>query len=211
MAKKAKPAAKFTLPEGTIIYHSLFTKDQFDEGSKAAYKIEMAFPKGALQEFGLEDMIIEAAEAEWGELSEDEVNDLVWPIHDGDELAAKREKRGKNGDAYKGKDVIRANTIYNAMGVDGPGGIEVFDAELNKLDNVADQGMVYGGALAKVAVSIGTYQDNRYDRHGLKFYLNAVQITGEGERLGGNTDHSSLFKPVGRAEGEGVKRRARAG
>jgi hypothetical protein len=60
MAKKTKPAAKFTLPEGTIIYHSLFTKDQFDEGSKAAYKIEMAFPKGSLQEFGLEDMIIEA-------------------------------------------------------------------------------------------------------------------------------------------------------
>ena len=198
----------FSMPVGTVINSSLFEKDKFDETSKAAYKVEIAFERGALDD--VVEKLMDAADAEWGK-GAGEDDDMIWPVLDGDKLAAKREKNGKNGDAYKGKDVIRANTIFNSHGEDGPGGVAMYNADLSKMDPVADRDEIYNGVTGSAGVKIGTYHDKRFDRNGMKFYLTAFQKVADGERIGGNTDHSALFKPVGRTEGEAPKRRSRAG
>lgn len=198
----------FGLPVGTVINSSLFEKEQYDETAKAAYKIEIAFERGALD--FVVDMLMDAADAEWGKGAGEDEN-LIWPILDGDKLAEKREKKGKNGDAYKGKDVIRANTIYNLHGQDAPGGITIYHPDLSQMDMVTDRAEIYGGVQGSAGVTIGTYHDDRFDRNGMKFYLAAFQKTGDGERIGGNSDHSTLFNAVGRTEGAASGRRSRKG
>jgi hypothetical protein len=112
----------FALPEGRLINSSLFEKDTYTDErgnvSKPAYKVELAFDPADLEE--VEGMLIAAAEEEWGEMSDEEIDNLIWPLLDGAKLQEKREKKGKSGDVYEGKLVIRANTIYNGHGEDGP-------------------------------------------------------------------------------------------
>tara|TARA_R110000772_G_scaffold266176_3_gene388335 strand:+ start:545 stop:1174 length:630 start_codon:yes stop_codon:yes gene_type:complete len=197
----------FGLPVGTVVNASLFERDTFVDATgnsgKPSYKVEIAFERGALD--NVADALMAAADAEWGEGAGDD-DTLIWPILDGDKLAEKREKRGKNGDAYKGKDVIRANTMFNADGKDAPGGISLYHPDLSKMDPVVDQKEIYGGIKGSAGVSIGTYHDDRFDRNGLKFYLSAFQKTEDGERIGGTADHSGLFTAVGRKDGETTKR-----
>jgi hypothetical protein len=114
MAKKVEKKTSVQqrlLPVGRVINHSLFRKEQFNEKATPSYKIELAFDKGELDDFY--NQCLDYANETWGAGSEDAV---IIPIKDGDEMAAKRKKDGKPGDAYAGKDVIRANTIYNKDG-----------------------------------------------------------------------------------------------
>ena len=200
-------AEAFRLPVGRVINASIFDRDIFVDAQgkegKPSYKVEIAFPRGTLDE--VVDLMMDAADAEWGK-GAGEDDQLIWPILDGDKLAEKREKRGKNGDAYKDMDVIRANTIFNLHGQEGPGGIAVYTAELTEMDPLTGQKEIYGGVMGYAGVTIGTYHDDRFDRNGLKFYLTAFQKTDDGERIGGNTDHSTLFDKVGRKDGESAKR-----
>lgn len=203
------------LPEGRVINHSLFQKDAYDEKSVPSYKIEVAFDPAAVQGDGLfDEMLAEAAVAAWGEPAWNDFFDgkIRSPLLDGDRLAAKREKKGKPGDAYKGKLVLRAHTIFNKDGHDAPGGIAVYDENV-ELVTVANMNVIYQGCYGQAAVTIGTYED-RDDRPAIMCYLSAFQKTRDGERLVTPRDHSTLFKPVGRqaaANGEAPARRKRAG
>jgi hypothetical protein len=212
MSKKAEPAEVFTLPEGRLINQSVFVRDSYtdEKGNtgEPSYKVEIAFPKGDLD--AVMDRLLDAADDKWGEGAGDD-EDLVIPILDGNKLAKKREDKGKEGAAYKGMDIIRANTKFNSEGDDGPGGIAVYDEDGEteiKLNLNGDR--IYPGCMGIAAVTIGFYQTNRGD-NAMKFYLSALQRTGEGERLSAPKDHSKLFKPVGRKAGGDTKRKSRKG
>ena len=194
-------------PEGRLIHENLFEKDKFDEKAIASYKIEMAFDNLD----AVEDALAKAALQKWGRGSDQLYldNKIMDPILDGDELARRREENGKNGDAYKGKLVIRAHTIFNVDGTDGPGGICVYAPDVSKIMPV-DRAKVYPGCYGCAKLVIGTYQDSKTHQNALMFYLQAFQMTKDGERLIAAADHSKAFKPVGRTEGEsGGRRKAR--
>lgn len=222
MAKtETKEAPKVhLLPPGRLINHSLFVKDAYvdDKGREAvpSYKIEMAFEPGDVEGEGLfDELLAEAAVRHWGESAWDDffAGKIKSPLLDGDKLAAKRERKGKPGDAYKGKKVLRAKTIYNKDGVDGPGGVQVFDEAVKEI-GAGNMNEIYQGCFGQVAVTINCYEDNDGDP-AMSCYLSAFQKTGDGERLVTPKDHSTLFKPVGRtaaaANGEAPARRRRAG
>jgi len=180
------------LPVGRVINHSLFRKEQFNEKATPSYKIELAFDKGELDDF--HNQCLDYANETWGAGSEDAV---IIPIKDGDEMAAKRKKDGKPGDAYAGKDVIRANTIYNKDGDDGDGGIQVLNVDVSPI-GPANASEIYLGCFGIAAVTFGNYQDQATGNNAITLYLAAFQKTADGDRLVTAKDYSGLFKPVGR-------------
>ena len=210
---------EFALPEGRLINENLFEKDaykdpQTSKEGTAKYKVEIAFDPGDVTGEGtIEDSLIDAACDKWGDGAEDEFlkGDIRTPFLKGDKLAKRREEKGKEGDAYKGKLVIRADTLYNKDGLDAPGGIQVFDEEVNEV-GIVNRGAIYPGCMGVVGVTIHCYLDNAGDKS-MKFYLSAFQKTGDGERLVASRDRSTMFKPVGRAKSEdgGSGRRSRKG
>lgn len=198
---------RITLPEGMLVNHSLFQRDQFDPQAKPSYKVEIAFERGVLDE--VENELAAAAVAKWGDGSDIAYDngDIISPVLDGDQLAKRREEKDKPGDAYKGKDVVRAHTIFNMHGVEGPGGVPVYGPDVAEIDVTQSQ-EVYGGCYGCAGVTIGTYDDNR-GSHALMFYLLAFQKTRDGTPLISARDHSELFKPVGRDQDGGTGGRRR--
>jgi hypothetical protein len=202
MAKKVEKKTSVQqrlLPVGRVINHSLFRKEQFNEKATPSYKIELAFDKGELDDFY--NQCLDYANETWGAGAEDSV---IIPIKDGDEMAAKRKKDGKPGDAYAGKDVIRANTIYNKDGDDGDGGVQVLNVDVSPI-GPANASEIYLGCLGIAAVTFGNYQDQATGNNAITLYLAAFQKTADGDRLVTAKDYSGLFKPVGRvpmAEGD---------
>ena len=128
-------------------------------------------------------------------------------------VAKKPIKDGKPGDAYAGMEVIRANTIYNKHGEQGPGGISVYAPDGESEIGVANKSEIYNGCYAIAAVTIGQYKDPSTGNNALTFYLSAVQKVRDGDALTSPKDHSSLFKAVGRSEpansGDGAPRQRR--
>lgn len=212
MAKSSEEVKTYEIfVDGRVINSALYVKDAYNEQSVPKYKIEIAFPKGDGQKEKIEDQLLDFADDRWGEGAGDD-EDLVLPFLDGDKLARKREKKEKDGAAYKGMWVIRADTIFNKDGDDGPGGVYVVDEHndpilaINKKD-------FYNGCYARVAVNPAGYQ-NAEENNAVKLYLQGVQKTDDGEPLKSPADRSSLFKPVGRSGGgeksEGGSRRRRS-
>ena len=189
----------FLLPVGRIINHSCFVKTKYDDKSVAQYTIEIAIPEDDPGLDNLEDQIRDFADEKWGEGAGDD-DDLVLPLLEGNKLKRKREKKGKQGDAYENTTVIRANTIYNYEGEEGPGGIEVYDEDKNQI-LLAEKSRLYLGCMVRVAVVMHGYETNNGD-NAVKFYLQAVQKVGDGEKLRSSSDRSGLFSPVKRSEKE---------
>lgn len=208
-----KKVVEFMLPEGRLINASLFKKDQFDEKSVPAYKAEVAYDPADLNPI-IERMVKEIEEhfgpdhpaVKGGVLLDidagpDDENYIITPFLNGDTLAKKREKRNKPGDAYKGKTVIRMNTIYNHEGQDAPGGVYVCDEAAEQVLAV-NASKVYNGCYVQVYVTVKWWEDEDTGNDAFKFYLKAVQKTKDGEKLSSTADHSTLFKPVGRSGGD---------
>jgi hypothetical protein len=211
------------LPAGRLINSSLFEMDIYKpergEEGKPSYKIELAFdPKDVTGEGTIEDHVIWALEDAFGATAQEDYfgGKVGSPFLDGNRLAAKREAKGKPGDAYKGKIIIRAHTVFNKFGMRGPGGIAVYDLDVSKIEG-ANQEKIYPGCFGQAAVTISTYTDSKTGYPSANFYLSAFQKTAEGEKLVTPRDHSTLFKPTGRvapAEGAavaGTVRRQRKG
>ncbi len=213
----AKDTVIHTLPEGRVINQALFEKDTYvdpvtGKAGKPSYKIEVAFNpnevlgEGTADAPTLEDLLYEAAEEKWGEGAGDSFlnGEMRSPLLDGNKLADRREKKGKPGDAYRGKIVVRAHTLFNKHGEDAPGGVQVWAEDLSDMP-VANSGEVYAGVYGEIAVTIGTYvaKDHQGDEiNALMFYLAAFHKTNDGERLMTPRDTSTLFKPVGRKKGD---------
>ena len=205
------------LPEGRLINHSLFERSVFQKDEKSApgkpmYTVEIAFdPKQVSGEGTVEDKLADAIEAKWGATHAqnwlDNKHGYWSPLHEGDEMAAKRAEKGKEGDAYKGLLVIRANTAFNKDGKEAPGGLAVYGPDATPI-GVMQQDQVYQGCYGIAAVTIDTYEAANGDKS-VKFYLKAFQKTRDGEKL--TAPRPNPFKPVeGAAPAEGVRRR-RAG
>lgn len=222
-AKKEKKV--ILLPEGRLINHALFERDIYKDPSGRGrdgdpmYKIEMAYePKDVQGEGTVEDELLAAALDEWGDTKkiEDEFFDgtIRVPFIDGNKLAAKREEKGKQGDAYKGKFVVRCNTKFNKDGIDGPGGVAVYNENVDLIglaqNNTAE---IYPGCYGILAVTISAGRDVGSDDKHVKFWFVSFQKTRDGEKLAASRDASKLFKPVGRASGveagDGERRRRR--
>lgn len=201
---KEKDDKTITLPEGRLINEALFERDIYkgpngNEG-EPKYKVELAFdPDDVEGEDTVEDLLMDAIEEAFGASAVDD-KDTVYPLLSGDKLAKKREDKGKEGDAYKGKTVIRADTKFNKHGQDGPGGIQVYNEDLEEVTAVNRQ-EVYPGCYGIAAITISTYTTAAGDP-ACKFYLSAFQKTRDGEKLVTSADHSKLFKPVGRKKSE---------
>lgn len=193
--------------EGRVINCSLFEKDKYDDKATAQYKIEMAYDPDDI--IDAEDKIVDFIINEWGASAEDLYNDgeIEGPVIEGDELAERRERKGKAGDAYKGKLVIRFNTQFNKMGQNAPGGIAVYDLDVSSIEPV-DQAKVYNGCYGVVAGTISKYETNK-GKKAVKVYLNAFQKTKEGEPLAANSDYSKVFTPVAGAASSGDDGRRR--
>lgn len=220
MAETKKEVKRFLLPEARVINHSLFVKDAYkgEQGKPGtpAYRVELAFdPADVTGEGTIEDDLCFAAMDKWGDTVEAEFNSgkVVTPLLDGNSLAERRVAKNKPGDAYKGKIVIRASTIYNFNGEDAAGGVQVFGPDVKPISAVDKDG-VYQGCYGQALVTIGVYTGNRGEK-GVKFYLSAFQKTRDGERLVTPQNHSVAFKPVGRPAGAatpaGDGRRSRKG
>lgn len=203
-----KSAEIIMLPEGRLINHSLFERDQYNEKSKPCYNVELAFEDGVLDDFY--EKLLDAATDKWGAGADDD-EDLIIPIIEGDILARKREKKGKPGEAYNGMDVIRAKTIFNKHGEEGPGGIHVYAPDGESEIGIANREEVYQGCYVIAAVTINTYTDEKTGNNALSIYLTAVQKTRDGDRLISAADHSQLFKSVGKASKAEGGRRKRKG
>ena len=206
MPKGKQPAKVHLLPKGRVINHSLFVKDQFNDKATPSYKIELAFEPKALDKFYEE--LLDFAVEKWGKGADAKDSGLVVPIKDGNIFAKKREAKVKPGDAYAGKEVIRANTIFNKHGEDGPGGVAVYDMDAETEIGIANGDEFYRGCYAQAAVVIGSYTDESTGNNGLTLYLSAVQKVADGEPLTAPRDHRTLFKPVGREQGDAPVTRA---
>lgn len=210
MTDARKEQKRILTPVGRLINESLFEKDQFNEDATASYKIELAFGWDDVE--ALEIELAAKAVEKWGAGADQDYFDekIISPLIDGNKLAARREEKGKPGDAYKDMAVLRAHTIYNKFGQSGPGGIFVYAPDVSEI-GAANRQEIYPGCYGQAAISIGTYDDSRSGDHALMFYLNAFQKTKDGERLVTATDYSEVFKAVGREEGSGPSRRRQRG
>ena len=197
MADK-KEVKVFLLPEGRLINSSLFEKDAYTpergQPGKPMYKIEVAFdPKDVAGAGTFEDDLITAACVEWGDAAEEKFlnGGIHSPLLNGDDMAAKRAEKGKQGDPYKGKLVLRANTQFNLHGQDAPGGIQVWDEKVKPI-TVANQQAIYPGCYVQIAVTLQCYS---MEEKFVTCYLAAVQKTRDGDPLVATRDTSVLFKP----------------
>ncbi len=195
---------------GRLINNSLFEKDVFKDAKgregTPRNKIEMAFNEGDIAE--LEEAVVKAEVNEWGPQAEKEYDagEIETPILIGDELAKRREAKGKNGDAYKGKLVIRASTAFNKYGEDAPGGVYVCGPDAKEID-FAERGAIYNGCYGIAVVEPSPYLID--GEKGVTLYLHGFQKVKDGERLRGQ-GVSSLFKPMAPSADGAVKgRRAR--
>lgn len=200
MAEAKKEAQEpFLSPEGRLIHHSLFTKDQFNDSASPSYKIELAIPADSPGLDGFYNKLYEFADATWGSNYSEE--DLVLPIKDGNAMAAKRERNGKSGDAYKDMLVIRPNTQFNGKGENAPGGVQVFNDEGIEIE-VINRGIIYPGCMGYVGLTIGSYESENQQTGtsfpALTLYMTAFMKSNEGDKLVAQRDNSKLFAPVGR-------------
>ena len=202
----------FALPEGRLINGHLFVrqvyKDEKGREGKPNYSVEMTFDPGQLDEFEkyLENVMVAHFGAE--KFGQYEENGWVrWPIRDGDKKAARRKANGKNGEAYEGKDVVSASSLYNKNGEEADGGIEVFDAEVNLIEPV-NKSEVYNGSFGVAAVKGKAYERTGDDGDPIMsvvLYLEAYQKTRDGDRMAQKQDRTALFQKVGGTGASGSK------
>lgn len=221
MSEVKKPAEKpFSMPEGRLIYHNLFVRGTYKDPtngkeSDPRYSAELVFDPAQVRGEGtVEDIILEFLDRTEGAAAGDAYMDgkIHGPFVDGNELAADREARGKDGSVYKGKLILRPTNKFNAAGDDAPGGIQVYGPDTSKISLVlGNQAEVYSGCYGIVGVKLYTYKIALTKQLAISTRLVAFQKTRDGDRIGGTADYSSLFQPVGGAAAPAAGRRARAG
>lgn len=226
MATPVKEKAEVILidAEGRAINLSLFERDAFQSEAggapgKAMYKAELAFDTADIAD--IEDKMADLAEKDFGKGAGQNFLDgkdgWISPFIEGDMLAKARAEKGKDGDAYKGKLVLRVKTGFNKDGAEGPGGIKVYGPDLSPIGVMeGNQAEVYNGCFGKIAVTLKTYKDypRRGDK-GITCYLNAFQKTRDGTPLraegGGGPNPFKAVAGTGTGDTGGGVRRRRAG
>ena len=213
----------FVMPEGRGINLHIFQRQVYKSEKGGAgdpkYSVEMVYPRptsGAddvLRDF--EDYIWNCLVEKYGEetvKAHDNAGTIRWPIKDGDKKKARREAKGKPGDAYGGMNVVSASSLFNFEGNPSDGGIEVLDEAVKTIEPV-NQGKVYNGCFGIVALKAKPYEGSDAgtdtDFISCALYLEAFQKTGEGEKLMQVTSRSNLFQKRSADKDESTTRNAR--
>lgn len=211
MSDKVEPI-KITTEVGRFTAVNLFIRDKFDEKSAPVYNAELALDPADMfgDDSAFEEALFQFMCQEWDD-GEEAFNDSNFrdPRLDGAKLQKKREDKGKDGNAYAGKTVIRAKTKFNKNGEDAEGGAAVHhpDTSLMNFDESAE---VYGGMEGCMAVTFYGWEQDRDDgatRHAVSLYLVAVQKTGKGERLATQQDTAGNFSAVAKKGGTRQRRK----
>lgn len=202
---------------GRLLNESLFTKDVYKDEKgregKPEYKCEVAFDPESDEAGALWEAIYDAAIAEWGDEAEQMIEDgqIEVPVKDGDEIADKREAKGKPADAYRGLSVIRPHTEFNLDREDADGGIYVVDEAAEQIapGSAERRKKVYRGSYGIVCVTPSAFVIG--SRRGVTLYLDGWQFTHDGDRLGGGSPAAGLFKAVEAPKSAGKGRAPRGG
>ena len=199
-------------PTGILGFHSLFAKDSWRDEKTGAestprYKADVLLDPDDTGE--LWDAIYEVATVATGK-SEEDIEAAIThggfsvPLKDGDQIARDREAQGKSADLVKGKEILRAGTVFNANGDNAEGGVFIVDQDAKEV-KWDRSGMLYPGCKVRMSVTFGYYKNGTNE--GVTAYLNGVQFVEDGERVG--QDKSGMFSPMDK--GEEGKRRGRRG
>jgi len=213
--------------EGRVINGHMFVKNAYVDPKTqtpglAMYKIEMAYDAAARD--ALEEAMANVIEAEWGKQAADDffngAEGYASPFRDGNDKAAARAARGKEGGAYKDKWVLQATTTFNLDGVDGPGGIAVYDANAEPIPP-ARQGEAFNGCYGYMAMTFKAREDKVDVMEGrtkksvtirtIKAYLKAFQVTRNDDDLKLTSPAANPFKPIARAGAAAGGERRRRG
>lgn len=103
-----------------------------------------------------------------------------WPFKDGNKVKADAEKKGKNGDFYADKTVLKASSKF-------PPGL--LDEKKRVVDpNVPfSKNLFYSGCYCHVEIAFNAYDGVSGGADGVKVYLQNVMKAGDGERLIGRS------------------------
>lgn len=212
---------EFRMSFPSLIHAKPFMKDGKPTG-KESFQVEAIFDEEVLANFQMWDeaekkyvavnlpqLLVQLANEAWPNMTFaaghsregqpmtvkelfDAQNGKGWPIQRGDAIAAKREAKGKKGDAYVGKRVIsfKSNKADNVQ----PPNLSMVTSKTtfktlnrtNDVDMEKAKNIFQGGnyAFATVSFVAMTVSDTRF----LTPYLNGIRYTREGARLGGASE-----------------------
>lgn len=162
-------------PKFTVLFPNLFepkavTDPKTGKQSEPAYGLTMLFDPADVKP--LWDVIQKVARMNWPNDSDEELRAKAFPIKDGDKEAAKAEAKGKNGDFYKGKKVLKAKSKFQP-GILGP----------NK-QKVLDPKRIYSGCIGIAEINFNAYEGFG---GGINAYLNHFMLMEDGSKLVGHS------------------------
>ena len=158
---------KLVTPEARLVFPNLFEPTSFENSGKETYNAVLVFPKGT-DLTALREAVRACATA--GLKS---VGGARNPIRDGNEKAEEW------GEVFRDAKFIRISSQFEPAVVD------------RQRQPILDQKAVYSGCYARAAVRCYAY-DTKGNK-GVSFGFDAIQITRDGEHLGGGAASVALF------------------
>lgn len=147
-------------------------------------------------------LAIKLAREEWGESVD--LNTIEWPFKSGNKLSEKRVAKGKAGDLYAGKVIMRPRSkfpielvwVENGKVIKTTGDTDFAKAQ-------AGQKFYLGvKALGSLKFQAMTLEGAEQDRKLVVCYLNKVFSTQSGDRIGGRSAEDAFKGYIGRAKSE---------
>lgn len=143
----------------------------------------------------LKQKAAEVAKAEWGDDVDLSPSNIGWPFSSGTDYANERRAKGKNGDFYDGKAMLKARSKFEPMASWVANGkvVEVPSKELGPNASKFFSGVECLATFNFVPMIVDR---KKY----VTAYLNKVFATGKGERVGGGRPAAEAFKAyIGKA------------
>lgn len=162
----------YVTPEATLVFPHLFEpKPIIINGQPQGdplYSVSLLFDKQDLGD--MKQIVRNLAQAQW---PGQDLKSLHLPFRDGDSEADKQAQKGRNGEFYRGRVLVKASSKFEP-GVVGPDKQDIIDPK-----------EIYSGAIVRAQLNIKTFTAGV--NKGVKCYLNHVMKTREGERLMGSS------------------------
>jgi hypothetical protein len=164
-------------PKFTVLFPNLFepkavVDPKTGKQSEPTYGITMLFDPADVKP--LWDVIQKVARMNWPNDSAEELRTKTFPIKDGDKEKARAEAKGKSGDFYAGKKVLKAKSKFQP-GIIGPNKQKVLDPQ-----------RIYSGCVGIAEINFNAYEGFG---GGVNAYLNHFMLLEDGPKLVG---HSAL-------------------
>lgn len=159
------------------------------------YSVTILLDEG--QEKQVKAALLAAAKEKWPgrDLKADvEAKEFNWPVKSEAQAKAEAEKKDKNGDVYDGYSSVKADSQYAP---------ELYYGRTKVDPNMPGAARVfYSGVYANVQLNANAYEGVSGGSDGVKFYLQAVVKTKDGERLIGGGTRDEVFAGVDGGESD---------